>query len=88
MSGYEDKDTEIFGTNSLYNREVHIRAQKKTEKSSRIIWKLSRKALIFAPASREKHYSETQKQVLKNFEKSSKIFWRFGKMTYLCTRFE
>lgn len=32
MSGYEDKDTEIFGTNSLYNREVHIRAQKKNRK--------------------------------------------------------
>ena len=69
MSGYEDKDTEIFGTNSLYNREVHIRAQKKTEKSSRIIWKLSRKALIFAPASREKHCFGAK-------ENGSEKFWK------------
>ena len=69
MSGYEDKDTEIFGTNSLYNSEVHIRAQKKTEKSSRIIWKLSRKALIFAPASREKHCFGAK-------ENGSEKFWK------------
>ena len=40
------------------------------------------------PLESDKNYSETQKQVLKNFEKSSEIFWRFRKMTYLCTRFE
>ena len=88
MSGYEDKDTEIFGTNLLYNREVHIRAQKKQKKVPGLFGSYPEKPLSLHPLREKNTASGRKKTVLRNFEKSSKIFWRFGKMTYLCTRFE
>jgi len=88
MSGYEDKDTEIFGTNSLYNREVHIRAQKKQKKVPGLFGSYPEKPLSLHPLREKNTAPGRKKTVLRNFEKSSKIFWRFGNLTYLCTRFE
>ena len=69
MSGYEDKDTEIFGTNSLYNREVHIRAQKKQKKVPGLFGSYPEKPLSLHPLREKNTASGRKKTVLRNFEK-------------------
>ena len=69
MSGYEDKDTEIFGTNSLYNREVHIRAQKKQKKVPGLFGSYPEKPLSLHPLREKNTAPGRKKTVLRNFEK-------------------